>query len=206
MNADENPEREQDRAEDLIDCWRKHGCAMFRQQRAIYGGIGLRLRDGPVLEAGCGAGLGTAMLSRYVNTVVGTDKLMGNVRFARELYPWLKFQPWDVSKEPWPGKFHALVAVEMIEHVADAKAALRNMLHSCTNELWISTPNGRGKPKPPSNPFHVREWTPAEFCALLASFPLVKEFECHGWEDFATQNPASTTVDPLVWHVTKRAT
>lgn len=195
----ENPECEQDRAEDLLDNWRKYGYVVFPQQRAIYRQIGERIRGQMVLEAGCGSGNGTAMLHRFAPNITGTDKRSGNVAFARALYPWITFNEWDMSN-PWTeGYFSAVVCVEVLEHVADPRAALRNLIGAATREVWLSTPNGMGKPRPPENPFHVCEYTVAEMRAMIADAG-GKAVEMLSWESFLPLSD-DTDVDPLVYRI-----
>lgn len=200
-----NSERDQDRAEDLIDNWRKYGYVMFPQQRAIYRQIAERVREWSVLEAGCGAGIGTAILScgGAKQCVVATDKLPDNIEFARALYPWISFGIWDIS-QPWDlPKAESVVAVEVLEHVADPQMALWNLVGAARKEVWLSTPNGAGKPRPPDNPYHVCEYTPAEMLAMLFAVERVDAVKVLSWEDFSIQDH-DTKVDPLVYHVRLR--
>ena len=205
-----NPPRDQDRAEDLIDNWRKHGYVMFPQQRRIYEQIAYHASmHESALEAGCGAGIGSAMISYAMRgthdndgTLIGTDKLDSNVEFAKQLYPWIEFGIWDIER-PWRGpKAAAVVAVEVIEHVADPNVALHHLINAATDEVWISTPNGNGKPRPPENPFHVAEYTPDEMLNMIHAVrgcPV----GVLGWEDFKPV-PTNTDVSPLVYRIKLR--
>lgn len=195
-----NPEREQDRAEDLLDNWRTTGYIMFRQQRAIYWQLAERLQRANVLEAGCGAGVGTAILAQRVNSIVGTDKSKNNVAFAKALYPWIDFGVWDIG-QPSLQLRDVVVAVEVLEHVADPVAALYHLIAAARREVWFSTPNGRGKPRPPSNPFHCAEYTPAEVIQLVRAVRLECSIHVLSWETFEPVSPDTTNVDPLVYKV-----
>ena len=193
--------KEQDRARDMYCLWKSHGFVMFRQQKAIYNHLRGRLLSGTVLEAGCGSGQGQAILKQPRYNITATDKLEGNVRFCRELYPQDQFSIWDIGR-PWPTtlKHTSVVAVEVIEHVQDWQLALKNLLDACTHELWISTPNGQGKPSPPSNPYHVREIPPKEFLNAFSQLPVTVEI--FGWEHFEPLG-VETEIDPLAYKVTK---
>lgn len=194
-----NPVAQQDRAEDLYDTWKKYGNIMFLQQRRIYEQLMPRLRDLSILEAGAGNGVGGAMLARTGASYVGTD-LPHNLKFAHQLYPWIAWVPWDILT-PWQGPpAQVVVAVEVIEHVADANLALRNLVDACTNDLYISTPNGTGKQRPPSNPYHVAEYTPYEFLAMIYEAVPGSEVKILGWNDF-TPVPPGTNADPLVYRI-----
>ena len=195
-----NPVLDQDRAEDLLDNWRKYGYVMFPQQRAIYDQIRWLVEDKTVLEAGCGNGIGTAVLSLEACVVIGTDKSERNIAFARELYPWIAFDVWDIG-QPWRGKqAKAVVCVEALEHVADPQAALKNLIAAATEEVWISTPNGTGKPRPPENPHHVCEYTPEEMAGMLGALDRKTELRVLAWDDFRLLT-LDTDVSPLVYHV-----
>lgn len=196
---DRNEPRDQDRAEDLIDNWRKYGYVMFPQQWRIYRQLAERLRHRIVLEAGCGNGMGSAILERAACILSPTDKSPRNVEFARCLYPWIDFRVWDIC-QPWGlDKAHTVVAVEVLEHVADPQAALGCLIGAAQHEVWISTPNGTGKPRPPENPFHVCEYTPAEMLGMLERAG-GHDVEILGWEDFRPVGP-DPAIDPLVYHV-----
>lgn len=190
-----NPEREQDRVADLCSTFATHRDVMFPQQRAIYTSLAPRLQGKQVLEAGCGNGVGAALLGRYAS-VVATDKRPENVAFAKALYPWIDFEVWDMTT-PWSYQHSAVVCIEAIEHVANVEAAVRNLLAAARNEVWISTPNGTGKLRPPENPYHVCEYTPAEMLSLLSGHRV----EILHWGTFA-QLDHDTVVDPLVYKVT----
>ena len=197
----ENPEREQDRAEDLLDNWRKYGYVMFPQQRRIYEQVAEKVCGNRVLEVGCGNGVGSVLLNRRAARLIATDKLERNARFARELYPWINFGIWDVLN-PGPNlpRFEVVVAVEVLEHVADPAKAMKNLIASAIKEVWLSTPNGRGKPRPPANPFHVAEYTVAEMRAMIADAG-GEAVEVLSWESFLPLAD-DTDVDPLVYKVT----
>jgi len=98
QTVETNPELEQDRAFDTYDHFQQFGFVMFPQQREIYNRLAEVVKDKTVLEAGCGAGIGTAMLDRKAFSMIGTDKNLRNAEFAQELYPWINFFQWDISK------------------------------------------------------------------------------------------------------------
>lgn len=203
-----NPERDQDRAQDLLADWLKYGHIMFHQQRAIYWQLAQCLAGRTVLEAGCGAGVGTAVLERRVRNIVGSDKLPGNVAFAKALYPWIEFGVWDIAREPshWlRNKVEVVVAVEVLEHVADQLAALRNLLDAAIEEVWLSTPNGIGKPAPPENPYHAYEYTPRDMLVMFNQLGIPESsgrIEILDWEGFKPQS-IMATANPLVYRIRK---
>lgn len=190
-----NPVLDQDRVFDLVDTFDKYGCVMFHQQRRIYEFIAERVASLHVLEAGCGSGVGTAILERKTGSVVGTDKSQKNVDFARQMYPWIRFETWNINNlGPW----HApvVVCVEVLEHIADGEVAIENLLASAQDELWISTPNRRDKTTPPENPYHVQEYTPQEMLSMLGDRQISIR-ECETWN----LQSVTTSADPLLYHI-----
>lgn len=197
-----NLEIDQDRVFDTIDMFEKHRQVMFHQQRNIYTCLSHRIAGRTVLEAGCGMGLGTAILERNAKSIVGTDKLQRNVDFAHCLYPWIDFRVWDLN-QPFPSKMKAdvAVAIEAVEHVRDTQAAIAHLLMTASEEVIISVPNGAGKPRPPENPYHVCEYTPAEMLDTISSVCTGGETTTvHEWVSWS-QVDTRTTADPLIYRI-----
>jgi 2-polyprenyl-3-methyl-5-hydroxy-6-metoxy-1,4-benzoquinol methylase len=197
-----NPEREQDRAADLYETWQKYGYVMFPQQRSIYHRLAGYCAWRSVLEAGCGDGIGATILERRAKTgqFIATDKSSRNVEFARCLHPLITFAVWDIT-QPWHGeKAEVVVCVEAFEHAANPVQVLRNLLAAATCEVWISTPNGRVKNEhPPSNPWHVAEYTPEEMLTMCKDAG-AKHVTIYHWETWEQLKP-TTDVNPLVYRV-----
>ena len=203
-----NPVKDQDRVRDLFEHFEQYGDVMFRQQRVIYQGIESYTRYHTVLEAGCGNGVGASILGRINKDLVATDISDRNVKFAKCLYPWINFKVWDATTK-WPhSPVDEVVAVEMIEHVADPKLAIDNLIAASRTHVWISTPNGHGKAQPPDNPYHVYEYTIAEMLEMLLAHPRVIRVNVCPWDNLS--HPATAyrdvkdpmpSVDPLVYKV-----
>lgn len=194
-----NPEKNQDRFQDTFDHFNRWGYVLFPQDRRIYERLAETLHGRNVIEAGCGQGTGTGILSRECN-IIGTDKEKKNVDFARALYPWISFFEWNITRNPFGETREVVVAVEVIEHVEKTQRAIDNLIASATREVWISTPNGRrlALGSPPSNPYHVWEWTPAEIMGMFGQ----RKIEVYDWETWKiVDNPVDTLVDPVVYHV-----
>jgi len=62
--------------------------------------------------------------------------------------------------------FDMVTAIDVIEHVEDDKGFLGHLLRIAKRYVFISTPNWFDSGC--QNPYHVREYTPAEFRKLLA--------------------------------------
>ena len=221
--AKTNPEIDQDRT-DIVEMFDKYGYVMFPQQRAIYKHIQKTIgRSDAVLEAGCGHGLGTAILEQSETDayVCGTDKLPRNVNFASQLYPWIGFCVWDINNPvpaPLPRPFDwvpvdepyftTVVAVEVIEHVANPTEAIRNLIDVCKDTLWMSTPNGAvTNENPPSNTFHVSEYTPEQMYLMIRDAATIAGITMLGirtrhWETFEQLDDYNKDVNPLVYEIT----
>ncbi|MGI8874829.1 MAG: class I SAM-dependent methyltransferase [Egibacteraceae bacterium] len=134
-----------------------------------------------VLDAGCGEGYGTAMLAAGggQGPVLGVDLDGAVVAHARRAYPGVEFAEADVGRLPLPdATFDAVVSLQVVEHLpdvgsflAEAARVLRpggEFLCAAPNRLTFSPGGG------PVNPFHVREYAPAELAALLRAHFRVK--------------------------------
>jgi SAM-dependent methyltransferase len=129
-----------------------------------------------VLDAGCGAGYGSAELAQAADSVVGVDRAPEAIDFARASYalPNLRFEQASCEALPHPGgSFDLVVAFEVIEHLENWREFLleaRRVL-APAGQLIISTPNklyyteSRGPTG--ANPFHVHEFDFEEFQSEL---------------------------------------
>jgi SAM-dependent methyltransferase len=139
-----------------------------------------------VLDAGCGAGYGSAELAHSAWSVTGIDIAPEAIEFACSEYPLpnLKFEQASCTALPYSdGEFDLVVAFEVIEHLEDWRsflAEVRRVL-APNGQFIVSTPNklyyteSRGPDG--ANPFHVHEFDFEEFRSeLKAVFPYVTMF------------------------------
>ncbi|MCZ6750265.1 MAG: class I SAM-dependent methyltransferase [Acidobacteria bacterium] len=127
-----------------------------------------------VLDVACGAGYGTALLGEKAAAVFGVDLSAEAVSHARRHYgsPKVHFAQSDCLSLPFPsGQFHLVAAFEIIEHLEDPEAFLRELhrvLHPA-GLLALSTPNRLyyTEERNEVNPFHVREFSFAELEEIL---------------------------------------
>lgn len=193
----ENPEKNQDRVFDLFEMFEKHKQIMFHQQLHIYNKLATEVKGKSVLELGCGTGLGTAIMGRAAKNIIGTDKGENNIKFAQVTYPWIPFYVVDLNYA-YSYSADVVVCVEALEHVTNVQFALKTMLHAANEKVWVSTPNGNGKKRPPENPYHVQEYTVPEMLELLKGYSvIVRTWDT--WEEVSV----NTKVDPLVYEVLK---
>lgn len=128
-----------------------------------------------VIDAACGEGYGSAILSNSASSVVGVDISPEAVSHAVSAYhaPTLKFTCADVTALPFDeNEFDVFVSFETIEHHdrhQEMMLEVRRVLKP-GGVLVISSPdklNYSIKPKY-TNPFHVKELLVEEFMALVA--------------------------------------
>lgn len=136
-----------------------------------------------VLDAGCGAGYGSAELGEAAS-VVGIDLSADAVRHAADTFgaPRVRFLQAACEAVPFAdGAFDLVVAFEVIEHlekwprmIEEARRVLRP-----AGLLIVSTPNkacyAETRATAGPNPFHAHEFESGEFrAALTAVFPHVR--------------------------------
>jgi SAM-dependent methyltransferase len=159
---------------------------LLNEHLARYAFAARLSRRKQVLDAGCGAGYGSAELARNATGVLGIDSSTEAIAFARAQYPApnLRFEEADCSALPAPdGSIDLVVAFEVIEHLQDWRSFLREARRvlAPAGQFIVSTPNklyyseSRGGSGP--NPFHVHEFEFEEFRAELGEvFPHVSLF------------------------------
>jgi SAM-dependent methyltransferase len=139
-----------------------------------------------LLDIGSGRGLGSHFLSLLpYRNLLGVDADPQCVEFAKARYAHtrLRFEHAVAPELPHSdARYDGIVCLEVIEHVEDDHELLRQV-HSRLADggvFVLSTPNrlitspGLDRPK---NPYHVREYDPDEFAALLGEhFSTVRIF------------------------------
>ncbi len=141
-------------------------------QRYLHVARSIRASD-VVLDAACGDGSGSEVLAQHAHRVVGVDLDADVIRENRRARSSergnLAFEHADVCRLPFPDDhFTAIVSLETIEHVEDAEAYCRELRRVLApgGRLFCSTPQNLFGAIP-INPWHLREYSAAEFRAIL---------------------------------------
>jgi SAM-dependent methyltransferase len=170
---------------------------LWNEHFARYAFAARLSRKKRVLDAGCGTGYGTAELARVAAAATGVDISADAVQYARQHYALSNVRFLQASCAALPfaaGSFDLITAFEVIEHLKDWQASLREMqrLLAPGGQCVISTPNknyyadSRGSTGP--NPYHEKEFTFEEFTEeLRAVFPHVSLFLQNHVEGFVFQ-------------------
>ena len=137
-----------------------------------------------VLDAGCGVGYGASRLAECAAQVIALDQAIEPLTAGGEEYPHprLRFVQGDCTRFPLADdSLDAVVAFEVIEHLAEWKALIEESLRvlKASGQFIVSTPNrlyyGESRDEP--NPFHAHEFTYDEFREELGRcFPHVMLF------------------------------
>ncbi len=142
----------------------------FRRHLVVYEWIAERVRGLRVAELACGEGYGADLLATVAGEVVGVDANPEAYEHARLRYrrPNLRFERTLV--ETFAEPCDAITFLQTIEHVEDPGALLARFAELAPIS-YVSTPNRltlapEGAEKS-ENPWHLREYTAAEYRELL---------------------------------------
>src|SRR6185312_10166479 len=179
---------------------------LYNEHMARYAFAARLARGKRALDAGCGAGYGSAELARSASQVVGIDSSADAIEYARATYPLPNLTFEQASYEALPhadASFDLIVAFEVIEHLKHWQRFLREARRTLApnGQFIVSTPNklyyaeSRGSQGP--NPFHVHEFEFEEFRdELRAIFPHVSMYLENHVEGVAFQpHEADNTVE-----------
>lgn len=97
-----------------------------------------------VLDAGCGTGiLLQQILEKYPHVqVTGSEYSPQGLEFARKRLPDGDFRVLDLSQKMLDKKFDLVVCIDVLEHIDDDRAALRNLFAMTAGHMILSLPLG----------------------------------------------------------------
>lgn len=180
----------------------------YQRHLIVYEWIRDRVAGRRVVDMACGEGYGSQVLAETAADVVGVDANPEAHEHARLRYtaPGLRFERSLI--ETWSAPVDAVVFLQTIEHVQDPGRLLEHFTSLVAGGedpvVYVSTPNvltlaPEGAERS-GNPWHVYEYRPEEFRALLE--PHFVRVELYGlfharrlrWHEFALRHLAWDTV------------
>lgn len=110
-----------------------------------YFWVGPKVKGKKVLDLGCGSGYGSYYLSLHASSVLGIDKDLEAIEWAKKCFhhPNLEFLVGDALNLQLASKFDVIVCVEVLEHLEEEdQTKLIERIHSlCSEKAYITTPN-----------------------------------------------------------------
>lgn len=152
--------------------WFARHLACYRWAAGVISEVG---HAGLILDAGSGEGYGAAELAATCAQAVVALELDGpTAAHAHDRYPHLGHVRANLIALPFASRaFAATVSLQVVEHIWDPIAYLRELARCTDGPVILSTPNrpvhspGLGRGQRPENPFHVREFDAPELAHLL---------------------------------------
>jgi 2-polyprenyl-3-methyl-5-hydroxy-6-metoxy-1,4-benzoquinol methylase len=140
--------------------------------------------QGRVLDIACGSGYGCHMVAKQckkeITEMVGVDIDEETIAYASREYNHQKvtYQQGNAVDPELPkqlGMFDTILSFETIEHFPEEQQFMDNLYQMLKpgGTLVLSTPFGKGRGMPTSEPFHVHQLTPQEFEELFVRFSQV---------------------------------
>jgi SAM-dependent methyltransferase len=148
----------------------------FRRHEAAYSLLSSELAGDRLLEVGVGEGYGADLLAPSFHQTVVLDYDADAIGHVARRYPQLRSCRANLAALPFAAaSFDVLVSLQVVEHVWDCHQFLRECRRVLRpgGRLVLSTPNrltfspGLGRGEQPANPFHHREFDPAELLELV---------------------------------------
>ena len=97
-----------------------------------------------VLDAGCGTGVLLQQIwEQYPHVqLTGSEYSPEGLEFAKKRLPSAEFHVLDLSTETSAGKFDLITCIDVLEHIPDDRAALKNLLAMTAGHMILSVPLG----------------------------------------------------------------
>ena len=152
----------------------EEGRYMFQRHLQAYQFSVNFCRERVILDAGCGEGYGSYLLSDAAARVIGIDKSEEAINHCKEKYVRqnLEYRAMDVrSMDLADGLFDVAVSFQAIEHLGDAQKfinELRRVLKKGGSAI-IGTPN-KSLCEGPAGKYHAKEYRYNEFRDLLNTY------------------------------------
>lgn len=119
-------------------------------------------RNKKVLDAACGCGFGTNILSDVTKDILGIDNSEEAIDYARSYYSG-RFQVVDLEKDFPEEKFDIVISFETIEHLENPEFFLKNVKEN-SNGLLFSIPVNE------DNKFHKKVYSVDDIINLIKEY------------------------------------
>ena len=134
-----------------------------------------------MLDAGCGTGvLLQAIHERYPHVkLTGSEYSGQGLQFARKRLPDAEFMTMDLSKQPLERTFDLITCIDVLEHIPDDRAALRNLHQMSAEYAILSVPLGPLFREEAERLGHVHGYRRSSFESKIreAGFEIVKAIQ-----------------------------
>lgn len=133
-----------------------------------------------VLDVGCGSGENLAALAvsgEY--DLAGVDVSQGALKLASNRVPSARLMQLDIQRSALPERFDLVMSIQVVEHLPDDVAALKQIASMANKYVFISTMQGRMR-RSEIAIGHVRNYSAAELRSKLESAGL-EVLKISGW-------------------------
>jgi SAM-dependent methyltransferase len=145
-----------------------------------------------ILDVGCGSGDNLRVLADLGGyELTGVDVSQEALARAQRLVPTARLLQLDAEHEALPERFDLVISIQVIEHLLDDIAALRNMARMSAAYVFVSTMSGRMRPSE-IGIGHVRNYSALELRRKLELVGL-EVADVYGW-GFPFYSPFYRTV------------
>jgi SAM-dependent methyltransferase len=134
-----------------------------------------------ILDVGCGSGDNLAALAqvRPELGLSGVDVSQGALALAAQRVPDANLRELDVESECLQERFDLVMAIQVIEHLVEDTAALRNMALMAKDWVLVTTMRGRMRPSE-ATIGHLRNYSDDDLCAKATAAGL-QAVDLFGW-------------------------
>lgn len=150
------------------------------RQRYEFSSSYLKLSD-KVLDAACGVGYGSFIISKYCSSVTGVDISADAINFANTHYlnEKVNYNVLDLKNlNTVDDNFDVIVSFETFEHITFTHEFMENIAHLLHDggKFIVSTPNQDALPFDESRfPYHVKHYTVDEMIGIIENVGLTVE-------------------------------